>query len=98
MVAFHLGPFTIAYYGIMIATGVFAATVLAYLEAKRRHYDTQHVFNLLLIALPLGAIGARLYHVIDQWSYYSQRPALIFGGAGLGIFGAIAGGAIGLLI
>ncbi len=98
MIAFHLGPFTIAYYGIMVTTGVMAAIVLSYLEAKRRQDDTRHVFNLALIVLPLGAIGARLYHVIDQWAYYSQHPAMIFGGAGLGIFGAVIGGAIGLLI
>ncbi len=98
MMAFQLGPFTIGYYGIMITTGVMAAIVLSYLEAKRGHDDTRHVFNLVLVVLPLGAIGARLYHLIDQWAYYSQHPVQIFGGAGLGIFGAIIGGALGILI
>jgi phosphatidylglycerol:prolipoprotein diacylglycerol transferase len=46
----------------------------------------------------VGIIGARLYHVIDQWSYYAQNPELIIGGRGLGIFGAIIGGAAGLVI
>jgi len=98
MVAFQLGPFTVVYYGIMIVSGVIAAVFVSCLEAKRRQYGTQHVFNLLLWILPLGAIGARLYHVIDHWSFYSQNPAAIFGGVGLGIFGAVAGGAIGLII
>jgi phosphatidylglycerol:prolipoprotein diacylglycerol transferase len=98
MVAIQLGPFTIAYYGIMIMSGVIAATALSYFEARRRHIDTGHVYNLLLFVLPMGFIGARLYHVIDQWSFYSQHPAAVFGGAGLGIFGAVAGGAIGLII
>ena len=86
------------YYGIMITAGAIAAIILAYLEARRRQDDTGHIINLAVIALPLGAIGARLYHVIDQWSYYSQHPSMIIGGAGLGIFGAIIGGGIGLLI
>ena len=98
MVAFRFGPFTIAYYGIMITTGVIAATFLSYQEAKRRGLDPEHVLKLVLVVLPLGIIGARLYHVIDLWPYYSQHPALIFGGAGLGIFGALIGGVIGLLI
>ena len=99
MIAFRFGPFTIAYYGIMITSGVIAATVLSYLEAKRRHLDTDHVLKLVLFVLPLGMIGARLYHVIDQWNaIYSKNPALIIGGAGLGIFGALIGGAIGLII
>jgi phosphatidylglycerol:prolipoprotein diacylglycerol transferase len=80
MTAFHIGPFAIAYYGIMITSGAIAAIILYYLEARRRHDETRHIFNLALIILPLGAIGARLYHVIDQWSYYSQHPSMIIGG------------------
>jgi phosphatidylglycerol---prolipoprotein diacylglyceryl transferase len=98
MVAFHLGPFTIAYYGIMISVGVVAAITLSFVEARRLGEDTRHIYNFALITLPLGAIGARLYHVIDQWSYYSQHPGEIIGGAGLGIFGAVIGGAIGVII
>lgn len=98
MVIFQLGPFAISLYGIMITSGVVAAAFLSYLEAKRRQLDTEHVLKLLLVVLPLGVIGARLYHVIDLWSYYSQNPALIFGGRGLGIFGALIGGGIGLII
>jgi len=68
------------------------------MEARRRGQPTGQVFNLALIVIPLGAIGARLYHVIDEWQFYSQNPALILGGRGLGIFGAIIGGAIRLII
>jgi phosphatidylglycerol:prolipoprotein diacylglycerol transferase len=53
---------------------------------------------MALIVIPLGVIGARLYHVIDQWGYYSQHPASIIGFAGLGIYGAVIGGAIGVII
>lgn len=99
MIAFRLGPFSVAWYGIMITTGVIAATFLSYREAKRRDLDPEHVLRLVLFVLPLGMIGARLYHVIDQWdAIYSKNPALIFGGAGLGIFGAVLGGVIGLMI
>lgn len=97
-VAFHVGPFTIDLYGILIATGVSCAIVVAIIEAKRRGEDPDNVLNLALAALPLGFIGARAYHVIDQWAYYSQHPAQIIGGAGLGIFGAEIGGAIGMFI
>ena len=95
---FQLAGFTINLYGIMIALGVVAAMTIAYFEAKRRGDDTNHVFNIVLFLLPLGIIGARIYHVIDQWSYYSQHPGQIIGGAGLGIFGAVIGGAVGVII
>jgi phosphatidylglycerol---prolipoprotein diacylglyceryl transferase len=98
MVAFRLGPFSVAWYGIMITLGVIAATILSTIEAKRRNLDPDHVLKLVLVVLPLGIIGARLYHVIDQWAYYSQHLIEIIGGRGLGIFGALIGGAIGLII
>ena len=97
-IAFQLGPFAIHWYGILIAMGVMATISVAIIEARRRGENGEHVINAALIVVPLGFIGARLYHVIDQWDFYRQNPALIIGGAGLGIFGAIVGGAIGLII
>jgi phosphatidylglycerol:prolipoprotein diacylglycerol transferase len=97
-VAFQIGDISVNFYGILIAIGVLAAIGIALIEAKRRSETTTHVVNLALIVIPLGAIGARLYHVVDKWDYYIQNPELIIGGQGLGIFGAIIGGAIGLII
>jgi len=97
-VAFYIGSFPIRWYGIMIALAAIAAIILSIIETKRRGETTEHVLNAALFIVPPAIIGARLYHVIDEWAFYSQNPRLIFGGAGLGIFGAIAGGIIGLLI
>ena len=96
--ALRLGPFTIRWYGILLTLAVVAAILLAITEIKRRGEAPEHILNMALIVLPLGIIGARLYHVIDKWDFYSKDPALILGGDGLGIFGAIIGGAIGLVI
>jgi len=97
-IAFQIGPLTVGWYGIMIAIGVLSAIGIAFIEAKRRGENTGHIVNIALLVIPMGAIGARLYHVIDQWDYYLQNPGLIIGGRGLGIFGAIIGGALGLII
>ena len=97
-IAFHLGPFTISLYGILIAIGVITTLIVATIEAKRRGETQAHVLSAALLVVPLGIIGARLYHVIDLWDFYRQNPDLILGGAGLGIFGAVIGGAIGLII
>jgi phosphatidylglycerol:prolipoprotein diacylglycerol transferase len=95
---FSIGSITIGWYGVMIVLGVLAAIGIALIEAKRRGENTGHIINMTLLVIPLGAIGARLYHVIDQWDYYMQNPGLIIGGRGLGIFGAILGGVLGLII
>ena len=97
-VAFYLGSIPIHWYGIFITLALIAAIFIAAVEAKRRGEALGDVLNLALIVIPLGIIGARLYHVIDEWDFYSQNLILIFGGRGLGIFGAVIGGAIGLLI
>jgi len=96
--SFNIGPLTLHYYGLFIALGIVSAITYAFFEARRRGENLDNVINMALVVVPLGIIGARLYHVIDLWSYYSQNPAEIFGGRGLGIFGAVIGGAIGVLI
>ena len=97
-IAFRIGGITVSWYGILIAAGALAALGVAFIEARRRGETASNVITLALITIPLGIIGARLYHVIDQWSYYMQNPGMIIGGRGLGIFGAIIGGALGLII
>jgi phosphatidylglycerol:prolipoprotein diacylglycerol transferase len=61
-------------------------------------FEEDVVWRGMWWALVGGVIGARLYHVIDQWRYYSQemwRIGAVWQG-GLGIFGGIVGGAIGI--
>ena len=96
--SFNIGPVTIQYYGVFISLGIITAIMYCFYEANRRGENLDHIVNMALIVVPLGIIGARLYHVIDYWSYYSQNPGAIIGGRGLGIFGAVIGGAVGLLI
>ncbi|MDD4230672.1 MAG: prolipoprotein diacylglyceryl transferase [Dehalococcoidales bacterium] len=96
--SFNIGPVTIQYYGIFISLGIVSAILYAFYEAYRRGENLDNVINMALVVIPLGIIGARLYHVIDYWSYYSQNPAAIIGGRGLGIYGAIIGGAVGVLV
>lgn len=47
-----------------------------------------------------GLIGARLYHVVDEWSYYSQNLNQIMAAwnGGMSIWGGMVGGVIGLWI
>ena len=97
-VAFRLGPLTISWYGIFITLGIVIAIVVAIVEARRRGEVAVNILNMALLVIPLGIIGARLYHVIDLWDYYIQNPGEIIGAQGLGIFGTIIGGAIGLII
>ena len=104
-IAFRLGPFAVHWYGIIIVTAVLVAAYVASLEARRRGQDPDHAWNALLLCLVLGIIGARLYHVFSSprggmmgWDYYRQNPIAILQiwHGGLGIYGAVAGGILGV--
>ncbi len=87
--------FEVRFYSIMILAGLSAGVVLAQREAKRLGENPEHVVNIAVLGAVFGLVGARLYHVIDEWSFYSQDPGQIFAlrSGGIGIFGAIAGSA-----
>lgn len=94
-----IGDLEIRFYSIMILSGLLAGVLLAQWEAQRRNENPDHVVNIALLGAVFGLIGARLYHVIDKWSIYSQKPSDIVAiwNGGIGIFGAIAGAAFGLV-
>ena len=104
----RIGPFAIRWYGLLIVIGALLAGYIASLEAKRKGDNPEHIWDALAVVLITGLIGARLYHVFSSpagsigWSYYRRHPLDIIafwrgGFAGLGIYGAVAGGTLGLL-
>lgn len=106
-IAFQIGPVTVYWYGILIVVGVLAGAYVSTVQARRRGQDPEHVWNALLVCLILGIIGARLYHVFSTsrggaigWPYYREHPAdiLRIWNGGLGLLGAIAGGAAGMIL
>ena len=93
-VAFSIFGIDIMWYGVLMATGMILGTYLALKEANRVGISEDDVLNLAICAIPSGVIGARLYYVIFNWSYYSQYPSQIlnFRGGGMAIHGALIGG------
>lgn len=93
-VAFTLFGIDIMWYGILIATGMVLAVLIALREAKRLGISEDDVLNLAMIVIPCGLIGARAYYVIFNWSYYAGdiSEILNFRGGGLAIHGGLIGG------
>ncbi|MHB1253503.1 MAG: prolipoprotein diacylglyceryl transferase, partial [Candidatus Humimicrobiaceae bacterium] len=100
-VAFSLfGKIEIRWYGILIAMGLVIGIVLAYYIAKYRQLKADEIINFAPFAIIGGILGARLLHVIVNWSYYINNPSYIFAyrQGGLAIQGAAIGGIIALII
>ncbi len=99
-IVFQLGPITVRWYGLLIATAVLLGVSLSQYLAKRRHVNPD-LLSDLSIWLIIGAIpAARLYYVIFQWSEYAQNPGKIIAiwEGGIAIHGAILGGTLAALI
>lgn len=96
----ELGPITIRWYGLLIASAVIIGLFLSQYLAEKRRINPELISDLS-IWLVLAAIpGARLYYVAFEWENYAQRPETIIAiwQGGIAIHGAIIGGAIAALI
>lgn len=88
------------FYGLLIGLGIWAASEASFRLSKKRKIK-EKIFNRLLVWVIAGGIlGARIYNIIEYWDYYREdliRILKIWQG-GLGIWGAVIGGALTILI
>ncbi len=98
---FGLGPFPLRYYGLCIALGIIAATSLTSRELVRKGFEGTLAVDSLFFIVPPGFVGARAYHVVTDYDLYREDPfpaVFLVNNGGLGIYGGVVGGFIGLLI
>ncbi|MEU4691262.1 prolipoprotein diacylglyceryl transferase [Actinoplanes sp. NPDC023714] len=99
----HLGPFPVRAYALCIILGMVVATLLMEKRLRNRGVAPWVSLDMVVWAVPFGIIGARIYHLITSpQDYFGAggdpiRAFYIWEG-GLGIWGAVAGGALGAWI
>jgi phosphatidylglycerol:prolipoprotein diacylglycerol transferase len=93
-IALHAGPFTLRWYGLLMASAMAVGLWLAHRDAGRRGLDAEDLLKAAELALLGGLVGARLYYVAFNLDYYSTVPAKIFAvwEGGLAIHGGVLGG------
>jgi prolipoprotein diacylglyceryl transferase len=100
----HLGPVPIRAYALFIIVGIVVALLIGDRRWAARGGERGVIYDIALWAVPFGLIGGRLYHVITDWrTYFGEGgaglgAALRIWGGGLGIWGAVALGAVGAWI
>jgi prolipoprotein diacylglyceryl transferase len=87
-------------YALCIVAGIVAAAAVTELRMRRRGAPPWAVLDIAVWAVPFGIVGARIYHVITSPSAYFGAngnfvDAFMIWKGGLGIWGAVAGGAVG---
>ena len=93
----EVGPLTLHAYGFMLLLGICAAVVLSGVRWTRRGGDWDLVLRAAMWGVVGGIIGARLYHVVTSWSEVASpkwQGAFEIWHGGLGIWGAVFGGAL----
>lgn len=70
-VAFTVFGVDVMWYGILISLGMVLAVLITYKRAPRHDIQPDKILDFVLICIPLGIIGARLYYVVFNWSYYA---------------------------
>jgi prolipoprotein diacylglyceryl transferase len=99
----YLGPVPIRAYALCIVLGIVAACAVTEIRMRRRGAPEWAVLDLAVWAVPFGIVGARIYHVITSPDAYfgangNVLDALRIWHGGLGIWGGVAGGALGAWI
>jgi len=95
-IAFTLGPIEVHWYGIIIGSGLALALFLAIREGNRRGLEKDTFADLMLFAIPIAIISARIYYVLFEWKYYANHPNEIpqIWHGGIAIHGALIGSVI----
>lgn len=99
----YLGPLPLRAYALAILAGIVVAAVLTQRRWKDRGGDPDEVLEIAFWAVPFGIVGGRLYHVITSPDAYfgaggDPWKAFAIWEGGLGIWGAVALGAVGAYI
>jgi len=95
-IALSLGPIQVHWYGVIIGLGIILALYIAIRESTKRGLHQDLFTDLMLWAIPIAILSARIYYVVFEWDYYGQNPGEILAiwNGGLAIHGALIGGVI----
>jgi prolipoprotein diacylglyceryl transferase len=97
----HLGPFPLRAYAFCIIAGIVVCALIADRRMRDRGAPQYAILDVAIWAVPAGIIGARIYNVATSWQDYfgpggdGWLATLQVWKGGLGIWGAVAGGAFG---
>lgn len=90
---FSVFGFSIALYGIIIAIGMIAGTVVASYIAKNTELGSDIIWDFVVYAIIISVICARIYYVVFEWDAYKDDLLSVFNlrQGGLAIYGGVIG-------
>lgn len=95
-IAFSIGPITVRWYGLLIATALLIGAVGGCYGCRREGIDEDDFLTIFMVVAVAAIIGARAYYVIFNWPYYGTHPDQIIAvwNGGLAIHGGLIAGVL----
>lgn len=99
-VLISIGPINLHWYGVIIMSGALLGLLLAMRESERRNLPKDTFADLVLFALPISVLFARIYYVLFQWEYYAKHPVEILAiwKGGLAMHGVLTGAVLTIIV
>lgn len=96
-VAFEIFGISVRWYGIFMALAIMIGVFIVLNQAKKKGFSEDEIIDLVLVAVPSGIVGARIYYVLFNLDYYGSDILKMINlrGGGLAIHGAVLGGLLG---
>ncbi|PIS40772.1 MAG: prolipoprotein diacylglyceryl transferase [Candidatus Kerfeldbacteria bacterium CG08_land_8_20_14_0_20_43_14] len=93
-----LGGLQIRWYGLIMALALLAGIFLAMKLAEKSGIKSEKIISLAFVAAICAILGARLFHVLEEWSYYGSHLGEVykFWQGGLAFHGVVFGGLVAL--
>lgn len=93
-VAFTVFHIDIMWYAVLISFGIVLSTAICCRRAPSHGLTSDQILNFVIICIPAGIVGARLYYVLFHWSWYAGDLFRIINirGGGLAIHGGLIAG------
>ena len=92
-VLLKIGPLTIYSFGAMMALGFLIAGYAVSVELRRKGFDPEDAWSIVLWAAVGGIVGARFLAILADWQTFRLHPIeSIFSGSGFIWYGGLIGG------
>jgi phosphatidylglycerol:prolipoprotein diacylglycerol transferase len=89
---FHYGRFFLPTYGLLVSIGVLIGLWISVRNSERLGIDGDRAWNLGILTVLSGIVGAKVLYVINDWSVYKDHPGEIFSLETLQAGGVFSGG------
>jgi phosphatidylglycerol---prolipoprotein diacylglyceryl transferase len=94
---FQIGSFSAPTYGFLVSLGVLTGLWISVRNSRRQGINPDDAWNLGIVAVLAGIVGAKILYIINDWDFYSAHPREIFTWSTMQAAGVFSGGLLAAL-